>query len=191
MGPIDANFMRRTSTAFTLIEILAALALGTLLMLAAMGVLRSLARVPTASADAIAPQTDVLRLLRWDLVNARRFESTRDGVILWGVGSLDPGDMSPTHRPAKVTYRVGEFAGVLSLLRLEEPLGAAMGQASEPQLISSDVSQIAISSISDPADASGDDQPFERNQGRPLPRRVEVGLTSSSGVQTQTILCLR
>jgi prepilin-type N-terminal cleavage/methylation domain-containing protein len=183
--------MRRHPAAFSLIEMLAALALGTLLMLAAMGVLRSLAHFPAATITAQSPQTEVVRLLRWDLANARRFESTPDGVILWGLDSLDPVDMTATHRPAKVIYRIADFAGVSSLMRLEEPLGAAMGRENPPQLICSNVSRIAIRGISDSANATGDAQPFERNQGRPLPQCVEVSLTSSLGVEMQTILCLR
>lgn len=182
--------MRGRFAGFTLIEMLAALALGTLLMLAAMGVLRSLAPRPTTTSAEAAPAADVLRLVRWDLANARRFESSPDGVTLWGLGSLNPADMSPTHRPTVVRYRVGEFAGTASLLRSEEPLGAAMGQASGPQLICPGVLAFSIEPLPE-ADGAPDAQPFERNRGRALPRCVEVRWTDQSGAETRRVICLR
>jgi hypothetical protein len=174
--------------AFTLIEMLAAMSLATLLMVAAMPVLRSL-RPSSMPAD-LSLSSNVLGLLRWDLANSRRFQPHADGVTLWGLGSLDAGSMQPTDRPAMVTYRVAIFAGVSSLIRIEEPLGASAGPQIRSQLICSNVSAFSVRGLAD-SPGSGDDQPFDRNPGRPLPRRVEVTLTRSNGGQIQTIVCLR
>jgi prepilin-type N-terminal cleavage/methylation domain-containing protein len=184
------NAMRRASTrGFTLIELLAAMALGTLLMLAMMGVLRSL-RVPSSPADSAIPP-DVLRLLRWDLVNARRFESQPDGVRLLGLDSLDPVDMQPTHRPATVIYRISTFAGKSALMRTEQPLGNAANRTTFSQLVCPDITEFYITPLPDPTSAGGDSEPFGRNSGNPLPRCVEIQLTRDAGAPVQTTICRR
>jgi prepilin-type N-terminal cleavage/methylation domain-containing protein len=182
--------MRRTSRrGFTLIELLAAMALGTLLMLAMMGVLRSL-RIPSSPVDSAIPP-EVLRLLRWDLANARRFETQPDGVRLFGLDSLNSVNLQPTHRPTTVIYRVATFAGKSALLRTEQPIGNTANRDTFSQLICPDVTEFAITPLPDPTSTGEDSEPFGRNSGKPLPRRVEVQLTRDAGALVQTTICRR
>jgi|GEM_PF-6979225 len=184
-----SRMRRQTSRGFTLVEMLAAMALGILLMVAVMGVLRSL-RVEASPADSSIPP-EVLRLVRWDLVNARRFESGQDGVRLFGLDSLDPADMQAIHRPTTVSYRISEFGGKSWLTRVEQPPGNAANRATFSQLVCPDVSGISISPLPDAAGPEGDDAPFDRNSGKPLPRCIELHFDRGTGAPLQATLCRR
>jgi len=76
-------------------------------------------------------------------------------------------------------------------MRLQRPLGAAAGQTIQSQLICSGVTAFSLAGLPDANSPGGDDQPFDRNPGRPLPRRVELTLTRSDGGQSKTVVCLR
>lgn len=107
---------------FTLIEMMAATALAAIMMVAVISVVSALARHDTVSladthdADVRHRLTSVIAR---DLRHAEYFDSEDNRLTLAGPVSLDPVSLSPTHRPAVVTYEVTEYAGRDWLLRTQ------------------------------------------------------------------------
>lgn len=99
-----------------LIELLAAVALSTLLMIALLGVTttvrRDLAAMPSRG---VADQSarGLRALLTHDLKHARGMTIEGDRLVLTGYAALDEQMHEPTHLPARVTYQLLPGAGVL------------------------------------------------------------------------------
>ena len=93
---------------FTLVEILLAVTLATVLMAAVLAVLGGVGRDRKRLATDGQPTRPVaaMELLRWDLINATTITTTADGVVLRGHGGIDPASLTPNNRLTRVTYRV-------------------------------------------------------------------------------------
>lgn len=94
---------------FTLIELIAAVALAAMLMMLLAAVATNTREIhaawthPNNHHDA---NTGVLELIRHDLAHARRIDSARNTLVITGFGGIDRASLSPTHLPARVTYRL-------------------------------------------------------------------------------------
>src|SRR3954453_16944240 len=95
--------------AFTLLEMLLATALASVLMAAVLlmlaGVSRDRRRVSAGAASPM-PQT-IEERIRWDITNAQTIGVARDGgsVVLTGHGAIDGQSLTSNGRLAQVTYR--------------------------------------------------------------------------------------
>src|SRR5687768_8548773 len=99
---------------FTLIEMLVATVLFTVLMTAVLFVVSGLSRdraVLSATVAAPRPQA-IIDLLRFDLGNAETMLGSRNGdmLVLVGHGGIHPKTLAATGRLSRITYRV-EQAG--------------------------------------------------------------------------------
>ncbi len=102
------------SQGFTIMEMLAATALTSLLMIGVLAVMTSIAREHRAAAirSQRGIETELMELLRWDLANATRIESGADRLVLSGHGVLDPQTQQPSMpRPCVVVYQVRQVNG--------------------------------------------------------------------------------
>jgi prepilin-type N-terminal cleavage/methylation domain-containing protein len=111
---------------FTLVELLASMALTTLVMLAIFQVLASIARQGRAMAAAerqtIEPwQADLVDSIRWDLSNATTATIAGNQLVVRGHGSLDRTTLSPRHVPVEVSYVTRSVSGRNWLVRREKP----------------------------------------------------------------------
>ena len=111
-----------TRAGLTIIELLAAAALASMLMVAVLGLLRILVvkqRILVDQTRMPPWQHLLVHQLRLDLSNARRFELAPDRLLLVGYGGKDFDTRRPTHRPAEVLYRLVSVGDRTWLLRQE------------------------------------------------------------------------
>lgn len=141
--------MRR---AFTLVEALAATALGAMLMFAALSTLRSLAgdlatatsargRSATAQEAALDAAFD---LVGRDLRVAALARTSPSGIEMSGYGMLSTGTLRPTHTPAAVTYRVERVGTQSWLVREQTDLGSTNDHDRSVELVLPGVSSMKV-----------------------------------------------
>jgi type II secretory pathway component PulJ len=108
-------------TAFTLLEMLLATTLATVLMAAVIIVLSAISRdrLQLAKRDSASALPVVIDCLQWDLSNAQRVTTSTDGrsLIMIGHGSIDSATLRPTGRLARVTYRAMEEGKPFHMVR--------------------------------------------------------------------------
>ena len=132
--------------AFTLIEQLAAVALASLFMLAGLAVLGGLARDGTTAASPRGDARALSRaadLIEWDLAQAARFRVEHGGAVLTGFGSLDS-TMNPTHRPARVEYRLAGPGDARRLVRRQTSLDVPSNRATREDWVSDGIARIEL-----------------------------------------------
>lgn len=114
----------RTKPALTLVELLASLAIVTMLVVAALGVTTTLAR----SELAIRRQADRREglgpagedLIRSDLLHAHHWRGAKDGFAVQTNARLTAGTFALEHVPSVVTYRVHKADERPCLVRVQE-----------------------------------------------------------------------
>ena len=138
--------MKRTG--FTLLELLLASVLTTMLMVGVLAVVASLGssavgaaeegRIdPEVRADSIQPWID---LLRNDIAHADELTMTRDNVLkIIGHAALDRANRAATHRPVEIHYAFREVAGRRWLVRFERALDALTNQNIRCDLVAGDI----------------------------------------------------
>ncbi|HWE00784.1 MAG TPA: hypothetical protein VG326_00135 [Tepidisphaeraceae bacterium] len=133
--------------AFTLIEQLAALALATLFMLAAFGVLAALARNFPQNRQAFAQDASFARaaeLIRRDLTDARRVRVGDDQFTLCGFNSLEANTLAVDHRPVRVVYRIERNEHSSRLMRRQEALDVLSNRNAWSELVCENIAHIAL-----------------------------------------------
>ena len=142
--------MRRPTKAFTLIELLAALAISGMLIVAALTVAsdlgRSEARAQVRHKDTWlhAPIRAVVSL---DLLNAAGWNQTEHGYLLRTQSSLAPGSMELRHLPATVEYTLQALDGHTWLTRTQHSLTA---EPDVTDLVCSGVQYFGLETNTDP-----------------------------------------
>ena len=114
---------RRTKKALTLVELLATLAITSLLLTAALRVSTHLARAEVLSRHARKDRWSEARLrdlVTRDVAGAAAYQEGRDGLVLWTTACLDSKTLELEHLPAKVTYGVRAVGGRPWLVRRQE-----------------------------------------------------------------------
>jgi hypothetical protein len=111
--------------ALTLVELVVALAITTMLAVAALQVVSTLAR--TERVASAAEETDALgsslrQLLSGDLLNADRTREAGDGFTIRTHTYLAPGGAAPQHLPSLVTYEVRKVGRRSCLFRRQQCL---------------------------------------------------------------------
>lgn len=147
------NPMRRTA-GFTLVEIVAALALAGLLLTVLLTVTgrvnHTRARLDDAARDDRDRADGLVALLRHDLIHARSVESVGADAIITGYGGLDRRTLEPTHRPARVTYRVldvGVDEAMPVLVREQIDLDNQTNREASIELVAIGIGRFAVKEV--------------------------------------------
>jgi prepilin-type N-terminal cleavage/methylation domain-containing protein len=179
---------------FTLVELLAATALSTVLMLAVLQVLGTLGRsrsMMEKQAAAAAPwREDLTEMLRRDLGGATGVRYAPNGIVLAGHAALRPGSLAPTDEPVTVTYGLAEIHGRNWLYRRQVGRAGVSG-AGEPwtELLCPDVAGFEVSPAGAlvPVDPKGGD----KSELQPLPAAASVRVMLADGSVIEQVLALR
>lgn len=173
------------TTAFTLIEVLAAVALSTVLLMVlttvAMSVKKGERQLAAHAAEGERHDA-IFDLFRHDLVHARTIEIEQDLLIIDGYGALDGESLAPLHRPAIVTYALAEVGETVGLLRHQETVGGDVfaelvavgvtGFVLEPELDKEEEERLALL----PPGPEGEMEEAEEMRG-PMPPPLAARLT--------------
>lgn len=108
--------MMKEKQGFTLVEVVAALALAGVLLTVLLTVTTRVNSARAADRRDRIRADGLIGLLRHDLIHARSLESSPNNIIITGYGGLDRRTLEPTHRPARVTYRVLRIDGETGIL---------------------------------------------------------------------------
>ena len=128
MRPSNTAIKSRRKIAFTLVEMIVALVLGTLLLATLMGVLRrSFSEIVSSTRDDsnFNRMTLLVDQLRRDMSNARRILVGDNRFELVGFGHRDPLTLVATLRPARVVYEIRKdgMRSILVRVQIEDSRG--------------------------------------------------------------------
>lgn len=136
---------------FTLIEMLLATVLTSVLMLGVLAVIISVsAPIKAAGGDepeVVAARNDVeaiVRAMKADLTQARTLEAEGGELRLMSYGGLDTQTCDRTQRPVRIRYLVRTLAGRSWLMREERALDGEVVQAIRTQLVAEGVTRIEL-----------------------------------------------
>jgi hypothetical protein len=175
---------------------LAALALASVLMLAAFGVLAGVAhqdisRPKSREMTAIASAAEQIRR---DLIDARRFRIDTDQITLTGFCSLNPDTLAPDHRPVRVTYRIDRDDGIPRLIRRQESLDLLSNHNAWSELVCDKVEQLSVTPLSAPPPPTTRpwDDPFSPADGDEMVNSLRIRLAADGGkIVSERSVCVR
>jgi prepilin-type N-terminal cleavage/methylation domain-containing protein len=143
---------RKANRAFTLIELLAATALGAMLMAAVLVVVGSAVSqemaMREAESDLLVP-TRVADLMRWDLEQSRNISIGDSRIALEGYGAIRAEDLASVHRPATVVYRLHRIAERSFLVREQIRPDQITSRNAWLELICADVNRFELKPVED------------------------------------------
>ena len=161
--------------AFTLVEVAAAIAIGALVMCAALGVVSHLWRAQAADGQQEPSElvTDRIHaMMSADWCHAITYRPVKDGIELRTLSRLDPQTMRLEHLPSIVTYRVSQIADRPWLVRTQ----AAENQTQTvTQLVSLGVTGMQLTG----GDSAGGPQQ------KPVPQRLALTLLLEGGKKSE------
>jgi len=143
----NPRIKRATPEGLTLVELLAALVLSTLLMGAVLGVLRSLTRNQKAAllnSPTEEWQSRLTGQLEWDLVNSRSIAVTAAGFELRGFAGCDLKSGLLLHCPTLVQYGVATAGAANCLVRREIHVEATDLDEQSSELVSIQIEHIVF-----------------------------------------------
>jgi len=123
---LSRRFRPIRNSAFTLIEMMVALLLGTILLVAIGSVLRRVFSDWQSIRQESSQGMGLLELreqISRDLTNARRVRISENRIELEGFLYRDPNTMSPTQRLATVVYEIRKWGAVSILVRVQSVRG--------------------------------------------------------------------
>lgn len=133
---------------FTLLELLLASALTTMLMVGVLGLVSQIGLPAEESADAISRDAAVegfAEMLRADLEHAVAVDATDENhVELLGYAALDDEARSRSHRPVRIVYRFDEIRGRSWLVREQHLLDVLTNRNMQRDLVAAGVSSFAL-----------------------------------------------
>ena len=141
------TYRPRQHHGFTAVELLAALALASLLMVAVLGVLGSIGRTRATLTRHGGPNpwlSDIEPVIRQDLLDARTLDVSGGAVHLQGYGALDPVNLVRTHRPADIRYLVRQAGACSLLIREQRTFDDRTGAKVLTQIVALDVASVAL-----------------------------------------------
>lgn len=189
--------MKQSScSGMTIIEVLVATLLSSLMLSAVAGLLGALARQERALArkrHAPAWQTQFTQELLWDLRNARRCAVTESGVFLEGLGGRDFGSLRPTGESAEIDYLFVEAAGERWLVRRESHPADRTSHATRVDLVCRGVERlrwggtVVHRAVTTNAIRPGSERFMS------VPERVELELATGNAAEPlfHDVLCVR
>lgn len=131
----------------TILELLVAMALSTMLVVSVLSVLTALEshRRELAKQTTWEPWRHLLaRQLRRDLANARRVHAQPGRLVLTGYLGTDGPLLQSTFRVAEVTYQLAASGGTSYLVRDERPLDRLTNAVGTRQLMAGDVTDLQL-----------------------------------------------
>jgi len=143
-------------------ELIIALTLSSLLMVAVLGVLNSLSRQRSVLLERRAPASwrqQLKEQLHRDFANARRVSNRPDELRLIGYGGRDFATGKPTHRPTEVVYAVHDVGDQHWLMRWEIHLDELTNQNVGGELVCAGVTAIDLLSLDDQEEPTFPDEP--------------------------------
>lgn len=146
LTPLHRRLPRRRQ-ALTLVEILAATLLATLLIVAVLGVLTSVTRGQKALLNDGVPDAWQRRLttqLEWDLENSRSLKLVPEGILLEGYAGRDSQTGAPLHCPSVIAYLVRQEKGATHLVRQETHPESLSLHNTWTELVCADVERIEL-----------------------------------------------
>ena len=175
----------KTRRGFTLVELLAAILLTTLLTTALMGVIRAMNQQRKLTAGEHSLEGWKLQLrqrLLSDFSNARRMSVTDGRLTLLGYASRDAEAGVATHRPCEVVYRLESLAGRNWLVREESPLGTQTPSHANAELAAYGIARIQVVRL----EADGTEADVVLNQAQrgdlmAIPSRLRCSLLTEDG----------
>lgn len=148
---------------FTMIELLLATVLMSVLMIGVLAVITRVAAPLEDKTDPGMPNDDraaqaCVALLRSDLCTARSIASDADEVRLVNFGGLDPQTLEPTQLPVRVRYYTKVLAGRTWLLREQYDMVDNERQTVQTELVMPGIARIELSAPEQRADPSDLDE---------------------------------
>ncbi len=182
----------RRRMGLTLIELLAATALATLLMVAVLGVLKSITRgqkVLLAREPIESWQLRLTEQLRWDLENSRAFKPIAAGFQLEGFAGRDFSSSATTHARSVIEYVVVRAGDRGQLIRRESHPDSLQLHNSISELVCLDLERIVLgrpgeqaSPVANRADFSGPPSPVATPPPTPQDRTTRTESPKSTVV---------
>lgn len=132
---------------FSVIELLAALVLATMLMIVVMGFLSVISQRRKAlleNAPSRMWQQVLTRQIHTDLANARRYEFQPDRLRLMGFCAVDPRSSQLTGRPAEVSYDLVQVNSQTWLFRTETLLDSDTNDNQRRELVCRNVTRMKL-----------------------------------------------
>lgn len=190
------NRPRRTSGAFTSIEVLAATLLAASLMIALLGVTGGIAKKEKLlSKDDSQPawHDQLVRQIAEDLRQSQTFRSQSDRLALMGHGSRDSQTGNATWLPTEVHYFVVSVGKESVLMRQEFPQ-TLPSRPGKPEIMCLGIDGIGIGVAGEIASPSGGQRsspaaPNATEEGA-IPHRVRIALTNGDAVVLDRSLIL-
>lgn len=174
---------RLSSSGLTLVELLAATVLATLLMGAVLGLLTSLTRnqrtILKSHGIPDPWQTRLQELFEWDLQNSRTLRAIPNGFQLEGFAGRDFSTGTPLHCPCRITYEIVEDEDRQHLIRRETHTESLNLDNTTSALACFDIGEVVCGA---PRAADETKNSSASLQGLPdgvLPEQVSISLVSS------------
>jgi len=208
----EDNYRRpldRDPLGFTLLELLLATVLATVLMVGVMavvtdlGVSRSHIQPPPAGSDAsktgakIEPLDAWARLLCEDIRHASAINTSRKGVLaLTGYNALDPSRLRRTHRPVRVLYEFRDIDGRKWIIRRQTALDVLTNQNVRRDLVCCGVSRFELTPITVASKRPDDEAPEKEDlaaevtkaPAAPKKQHAVKGLAGADRKRTSSII---
>lgn len=141
------RFSRFKLNGFSIIELLCAILLASLLMAALSGVLISLSKqrqLLISRQPSESWHQNLTEQLRWDFMSASEISATPEKVRLIGISGRDFATGRPLQRPAEITYRIMRRSNIDCLVRQETHIDELTNQNVQSELVSVGTSQMIV-----------------------------------------------
>lgn len=170
-----------TQRAFSLVEMVIALALSAFLMTSLLIVSTSMARTErTLNLQQVShdPMIEIIGLLRRDLSQAHSIKQVDDTVELKLVGGLDEQTGEPTHRLMVVSYEVQVMGDIRYLIRRQTDLTKLSNHRESINLVLPHVQKINVETLRSPTAGDQSDS-NDSARGTSKPNRVRLSIRST------------
>ena len=146
------RYARHLRRGFTAVELLAALALASVLMVAVLGVIGAVGRTRGTLARHAGPNpwlSEIPMALRQDLQDGRTLDASggTGGFKVQGYGALDPATLIRTHKPAEISYRVRQAGSCSVLVREQRTFDDRTGVQLFTQIVAWDVATLTLKDV--------------------------------------------
>jgi len=169
----------RPRSGFTLLELLAALVLASLMMVAAWRLLQTMHRQEKVIAASIAEDrawlSRIYQRIEQDFRNSRRMAVGQNVVHLEGFAATGDVSSLPGLSPAEISYTIAEINGRSCLRREQLRTDMLSNQSGSQELIAVDVSGLSLW-FADAPDMSWESEAGQRNDWVPVPNAIVVQL---------------
>lgn len=185
----DLRGTRAAGRAFTLVEMMTATALATVLMIGVLSVIGTMKPTRPNRNDPTPHHEDIVHLIRWDLLNARTIQFDGNTLKLEGYGSLDPARfgwkryalLPPSHQPITIEYRLWKERDLSWLVRRQiHPMDRSNRNA-WTEVVACDIESFGLQ-----PDSVANLQPLGANDPfvatEPVPDRVRLVMRSTNGL---------